>query len=118
MTDLVKVKKDFITLSSLSEEEAGKYESLIYMETEYINSLLKNDGDENKNTVVFLCAARAYYQYVLTNQSEGITSFKAGDVSYSIDTSSNLENAKAICNFAFEQCTSLIKDKGFTFEAV
>ena len=100
MTDLVKVKKDFITLSSLSEEEAGKYESLIYMETEYINSLLKNDGDENKNTVVFLCAARAYYQYVLTNQSEGITSFKAGDVSYSIDTSSNLENAKAICNFA------------------
>ena len=83
MTDLVKVKKDFITLSSLSEEEAGKYESLIYMETEYINSLLKNDG-----------------------------------VSYSIDTSSNLENAKAICNFAFEQCTSLIKDKGFAFEAV
>ena len=53
MTDLVKVKKDFITLSSLSEEEAKKYESLIYMETEYINSLLKNDGDENKNTVVF-----------------------------------------------------------------
>ena len=58
------------------------------------------------------------YFYVLTNQSEGITSFKAGDVSYSIDTSSNLENAKAICNFAFEQCTSLIKDKGFAFEAV
>ena len=55
MTDLVKVKKDFITLSSLSEEEAGKYESLIYMETEYINSLLKNDGDENKNSCIFMC---------------------------------------------------------------
>lgn len=78
MTDLVKVKKDFITLSSLSEEEAGKYESLIYMETEYINSLLKNDGDENKNTVVFLCAARAYYQYVLTNQSRVLLHLRQG----------------------------------------
>ena len=72
MTDLVKVKKDFITLSSLSEEEAKKYESLIYMETEYINSLLKNDGDENKNTVVFLCAILLISQRVLLHLRQGM----------------------------------------------
>lgn len=41
MTDLSKIKAEFITLSSLSEEDAGKYQSLIEMECEYINSLLK-----------------------------------------------------------------------------
>ena len=103
MTDLSKIKAEFITLSSLSEEDAGKYQSLIEMECEYI---------------IFLCAAKAYYRYMLTNQSDGITSFKAGDVSYSLDTSSALENARAIYNFALEQCASLIKNNHFAFEAV
>lgn len=31
MTDLSKIKAEFITLSSLSEEDAGKYQSLIEM---------------------------------------------------------------------------------------
>ena len=98
MTDLSKIKAEFITLSSLSEEDAGKYQSLIEMECEYINSLLKSSDDENNSCVIFLCAAKAYYRYMLTNQSDGITSFKAGDVSYSLDTSSALENARAIYN--------------------
>ena len=80
MTDLSKIKAEFITLSSLSEEDAGKYQSLIEMECEYINSLLKSSDDENNSCVIFLCAAKAYYRYMLTNQSDGITSFKAGDV--------------------------------------
>ena len=114
MTDLSKIKVEFITLSSLSEEDAGKYQSLIEMECEYINSLLKSSDDENNSCVIFLCAAKAYYRYMLTNQSDGITSFKAGDVSYSLDTSS----ARAIYNFALEQCASLIKNNHFAFEAV
>lgn len=118
MTDLSKVKEEFITLSLSSEEDANKQQSLIYMETEYINSLLKSSDDENNSCVVFLCAAKAFYRYALTNQSDGITSFKAGDVSYSVDTSSALENARAIYNFALEQCTSLIKNSCFAFEAV
>ncbi len=118
MTDLSKVREEFITLSSLSEEEAEKQESLIYMETEYTNSLLKSSDDENNSSVIFLCAARSFYRYVLTNQSDGITSFKAGDVSYSLDASSALENARAIYEFALEQCTSLIKNSSFAFEAV
>lgn len=118
MTDLSKIKAEFITLSSLSEEDAGRYQSLIEMECEYINSLLKSSDDENNSCVIFLCAAKAYYRYMLTNQSDGITSFKAGDVSYSLDTSSALENARAIYNFALEQCASLIKNNHFAFEAV
>ena len=113
MTDLSKIKEEFITLSSLSEEDAKKYQSLIEMECEYINSLLKSSDDENNSCVIFLCAAKAYYRYMLTNQSDGITSFKAGDVSYSA-----LENARAIYNFALEQCASLIKNNYFAFEAV
>ena len=115
MTDLSKIKEEFITLSSLGEEDAGKYQSLIEMECEYINSLLKSSDDENNSCVIFLCAAKAYYRYMLTNQSDGITSFKAGDVSYSLDTSSALENARAIYNFALEQCASLIKNNHFAF---
>ena len=55
MTDLSKVKEEFITLSLMSEEDADKQQSLIYMETEYINSLLKSGDDENNSCVVFLC---------------------------------------------------------------
>ena len=69
MTDLSKIKAEFITLSSLSEEDAGKYQSLIEMECEYINSLLKSSDDENNSCVIFLCAAKAYYRYMLTNQT-------------------------------------------------
>ena len=49
MTDLSKVKEEFITLSLMSEEDADKQQSLIYMETEYVNSLLKSGDDENNS---------------------------------------------------------------------
>ena len=103
------------------QKKKGNHSNHIFlckMECEYINSLLKSSDDENNSCVIFLCAAKAYYRYMLTNQSDGITSFKAGDVSYSLDTSSALENARAIYNFALEQCASLIKNNHFAFEAV
>ena len=115
MTDLSKIKEEFITLSSLSEEDAGKYQSLIEMECEYINSLLKSSDDENNSCVIFLCAAKAYYRYMLTNQSDGITSFKAGDVSYSLDTSSALENARATKGVPTCIVMKTIKGKGVSY---
>ncbi len=118
MTDLSLIKKDFIILSSYSEEEAKQFEPFMEAEAEYVSSLLKNKEDENKACVVFLCAARAYYQCFLTNQSDGISSFKAGDISYSLDTSEALNNARAICDFALAKCSAFLKDENFAFEVI
>lgn len=118
MTDLSKVWDEFAVLSSLGENEKEQYESLLYMSSEYVDSLLKNEEDENNSRIVFLCAAKAFYQYALSNQFDGITSFKAGDVSYSLDASSCVENARAIYDFALEQCSALINDNNFAFKAV
>ena len=118
MTDLSLIKKDFIILSSYSEEEARHFESFMEAEAEYVDSLLKNEEDENKACIVFLCASRAYYQCLLTNQSDGISSFKAGDISYSVETNEALNNARAICDFALAKCTALLKDERFAFEVI
>ncbi len=118
MTDLTLIKKDFILLSSYTSEEAKQFESIMLMEAEYVDSLLKSSEDENKTCVVFLCAARAYYQCLLTNQSDGVTSFKAGDVSYSLDLNETVKNARAILDFALAKCAPIMKDENFAFEVI
>ena len=118
MTDLSLIKKDFILLSSYTNEQASRFESIMEMEAEYVDSLLKNSDDDNKACVVFLCSARAYYQCLLTNQSDGVSSFKAGDVSYSLDLNEAVKNARAIVDFALAKCAPLLKDDSFAVEVI
>lgn len=119
MTDLTQVNNELSSLMGLSEEELEKSATVIDTTVQYINSLLKDTSIENSGAIVHLCACKAYYQILLLNQSDDVTSFKAGDVSYT-RASSALDNARRLYELASQQCTSLLNTPAtdFVFKAV
>lgn len=123
MTDLSLIKKELKAIMNCEDEEIEKYSSLIEGTASYVDSLLSDSENENSPQIVYLCASRAYYQILLVNQSDDVTSFKAGDVSFTRDTSA-LENSKDLYNLALEQCGEFISSDNklskdnFAFKAV
>jgi hypothetical protein len=81
-----------------------------------VKPLIKADVDENDVRLVHLCAIKAYYQIVLM-QLDSVSSFSAGEVSYSMDTSSSTK-AKMLLDEALSSCKDLIDTSAFAFKAV
>lgn len=118
MTDCSLVKKELTFLMRCEEEETDEYMSYINNSVKYVSTVIKNPDYENDARIIYLCAVKAFYCIVLTRGADdGITSFKAGDVSYTKDMSV-LSSAKALLNMAERDCSDLMKTEGFTFEAV
>lgn len=123
MTDLNLIKNELKAIMNCTDDEIEKYNSLIEGTASYVASLLSDLENENSSQIVYLCASRVYYQILLINQSDDVTSFKAGDVSFTRDTSA-LENSKDLYNLALEQCRDFIADNNklskdnFAFKAV
>lgn len=118
MTDYSLVKAEIANISCFDDEQIERYKNFILSAMSCIESLLKDKETENDIRIVHLCAVKAYYQIVLMEQNnDGVASFSAGDVSYSLDTSS-AERAKALLDIAMSECTQLIHGGGFVFKAV
>lgn len=115
MTDCGLVRDELKALLSLTDDEADGYDALINYAVSCIGALIKNSEDENDIRIVHLCAVKAYYQLSLV-QDDGISSFSAGEVSYSRDTSAH-GRAKALLDDAVSACADLISG-GFAFKAV
>lgn len=90
---------------------------------ERVDGKKTDDGEDfyqlkAKAYIIRFCAVKAYYQIVLAdNEDDGITSFKAGDVSYTKDSSS-AERAEKMLKLAMRDCGELIKNSSFSFKAV
>lgn len=117
MTDYSLVENELMKALNCDNEQINEYESYINNAIASVASLLKNPQDENDARIVNLCAMRAYYQIILMSDNDDITSFKAGDVSYTKDTSS-VSRARALLDFALESCSDLVQNNGFAFKAV
>ncbi|MCH5321281.1 MAG: hypothetical protein J1E36_05930 [Eubacterium sp.] len=117
MTDYSLVKNDLMKALNCDDEQINDYESYINNAIACVASQLKNPEDENDARVVNLCAMRAYYQIILISDNDDITSFKAGDISYTKDTSS-VSRAKALLDMAIGSCSDLVQSSGFAFKAV
>ncbi len=117
MTNYSLVKDELMKALNCGEEEISEYESYINNAIACVASQLKNPEDKNDVRIVNLCAMRAYYQIVLISDNDDITSFKAGDVSYTKDTSS-VSRAKALLNMALKNCGDLLQSAAFAFKAV
>lgn len=118
MTEYSLIENELIKVMHCDKSQLAEYESYINNAAAVVKALLKNAEDENDVRIVNLCAMRAYYQIVLTDHSDdGITSFKAGDVSYSMDTSS-VSRAKELLDLAEKSCRNLIKIDSFAFQGV
>ena len=116
MTDCSLVSNELKTLLAISSDDVEQYDSLVEYAVESVRPLIKNDVDENDVRIIHLCAVKAYYQIALT-QCDGMSSFSAGEVSFSMDTSYP-DRAKALLDEAYKGCGNLIGSNDFAFEVV
>ena len=71
-----------------------------------------------EDALCYVCACRAYYNYVCALASQGGGSFSAGDVSVNEDFSNRLKNAKELLADAVSSCSALFCDQNFVFSAI
>ncbi len=118
MTDCNLIRDELVKITGMREEEVQRYDSQIENTAKYICSLLKSSELENDSRTVHLCASKVYYKIALLQySSDNVASFKAGDISYTRD-SSFLENVKALMTLALEECRDFVSLDNFVFEAV
>lgn len=116
MTDSNLVKAELAAMLSFSNHEMDSYDTVVEYAVSCVCPLIKEGQDENDIRLIHLCAVKAYYQLLLM-QYDGLSSFSAGEVSYSMDTSV-LSNAKALLEEAVAACVDLIHGSDFAFRAV
>lgn len=116
MTDCSLVSNELKTLLGISSDDVEQYDSLVLYAINSVKPLIKDDIDENDIRIIHLCAVKAYYQIALT-QCDGMNSFSAGEVSFSMDTSFSAR-AKYLLDDAYKTCSDLIRSDDFAFEVV
>lgn len=121
MTDYSAVTAELKILSALDDKELEQYKILVENICSSVSAQLKSDSDENDSRVIHLAACKSYYQILLLNQSENLTSFKAGDITYSM-SSATVDCAKVLYEQALGDCLELFKEEpksdAFAFKAV
>lgn len=118
MTDYGLIKNELMLIMDIDENEAGKYDRYIENAAQSVSSSLIQSEYENDYRVVHLCAVKVYYQLVLMQKTDdSITSFKAGDVSYTKDSSFNMQ-ARELLSLALQDCRGIVSDSGFAFEVM
>lgn len=117
MTDYNAVKNELCVLTEYESEQLDKYNGIIESICDSVFSQVKSLDDKADKRVIHLAAAKCYYQILLLNQSESLTSFKAGDISYTM-SSASVEGARELYYQAVKDCADLMKKDSFAFEAV
>ncbi len=119
--------KDYLShLTCWKENEEDEILSLCKISLNEINSMLKADADRADARIASAAAANAYYKLSFkrssSSVSEGITSFKAGDVSITQGNQSKsekiLDKAEKLYHEALQSIIPLCQDNGFAFENV
>ncbi len=108
-----RVKAAVSTLSGLDEGELDEYVFIIESAVNGVNKMMKSAEPEK---CALLAAARAAYEIALL-RSGGVTSFKAGDVSFTVNADA-VKNAKEIYENALADCSDVVNDGGFVFKTV
>lgn len=119
MTDYGSVKNELMLIMECSEDEVQKYEMYVQNVCCCVFDLLKNEKYENRAEIIHLCAAKAFYKISLIKEAgnSGVKSFKAGDISYTVDNSLS-SAAEKVLKDAVADCRNLLADDEFVFKAV
>lgn len=85
-----------------------------------LETRLKEDADCTDIRLINACAAMVHYRVCMrkSGTEEGVTSFKAGDVTVSISPSAIIERAEKEKSEAFISALPLLRDDGFVFRQV
>ncbi len=107
-------------LVTLDEEGAENALSLCRHCLEEILSKVRESADKNDPRIAQAAAGLAYYRTVIREaaDSDGATSFKAGDVTVTRTPAAMLEIACRVRDDAILQAAELFYDSGFAFRQV
>jgi hypothetical protein len=107
-------------LVTLDEEGAENALPLCRLCLEEIQSRLKETADKDDPRIAQAAAGVAYYRTVIreTADSDGTTSFKAGDVTVTRTPAAMIEYAARMRDDAIIQAADLITDNSFVFRQV
>ncbi len=105
---------------TLDEKEAENALPLCSLCLNEIKKRLREGADENDSRIASAAAALAFYRIAIRNavDSQGTTSFKAGDVTVSRTPAAAVELAVAVRDEAFAAAADLIEDSSFVFRQV
>lgn len=119
------IKDSLSFLTDWGEDEDDSILALCKSSLKETESLLKADADHADARISAAAAANAYYKLALkrsfSSEKDEISSFKAGDVSITQNTSDNskmLDKAEKLYHSSLQNLIPLCKDNGFAFENV
>lgn len=108
-----------MAMGNLSAEDTEKYKFILDASVTSVLDMLNESADVTDDRIMQLMAARAYLKICCIDSDEsGVTSFKAGDVSYTEKAGTALDGAKEIYALALDDCRQFISDTGFAFLGV
>ena len=111
MISVEEVKNAIKGISQLTDGDLEGKTALIENAIGYTEKIAKGYSQEDKPRVIMLAAARSYYYLVLLNSNEnGISSFRAGDVSFTKESSSLAQSAKEFYESTLSECSDLVSD--------
>lgn len=116
MINTERVKAVLSTLSSKDADELEQFLPIIKNAISVVSNLVLDDahGDEQAE---YLAAAKANYDICLIADCDGVTSFSAGNVSFSKTAQSTI-SAKQFLDEAMKNASSIINDNSFAFLGV
>ncbi|MDE7124218.1 MAG: hypothetical protein K2N83_01845 [Eubacterium sp.] len=111
------VKASIMLMGDFEEDEIEKFSPVISSAVSATEAAIKEDADDNDPRVVQLAAAKAYHAICCSaSQTDGITSFSAGDVSVTQKTDI-LSNAESYYEMALNDCRALLRPESVVQQA-
>ena len=119
MISYEEVKACLLSITHTDSETLESKRTLIENAISFVEKLTRGYTGDDRDRVILLAAARAnYYITLLDSDENGITSFKAGDVSFTKGKGSAAESAKAFYESTLAESADLVKSTDFVFKAV
>lgn len=117
MISVENVKKIVESIGGFDNCEIDNYDVLIQNAIATVCSQIKDDTDSGNSRIEMLVAAMVNYQLAIITSNDDVSSFKAGDISFTQNTE-KVKNAKQLLDNAKENAFDLIIDNGFAFLGV
>ncbi len=118
MINTQEVNETLCAISGMSSQEVSSYSTIVNNSIGVVESALTDDSYAEDDRIVYLAAARAYYNITLAgNGDDNVESFSAGDVKVNYAKTS-CERALEMYKNASNAAAGMVQDNGFVFRGV
>lgn len=106
--------------SSLSGENAEDYMEICLAAGQSIGTRLRKGINIAKREpeLIYAAACLAFYRYCLAEQSEGVSSYKAGDINVTNSPQHGIAAARELLHDAMKSISDCLKSNDFCFKSI